>query len=390
MKRRAAWVLLSVLPLLAGCAWWQDFQFPWFGDGKKLPALPVLKESVISAQWSASAGNPRLFVFSPAAGDKVVYTAAANGTLNALAEQGGREVSRIEVKSRITAGVGAADDTVVVADQEGKILAFDGAGRALWKTPVEGEVLAPPLVVQSSVIVRTADGRLLALNRADGKRKWVFTRQAPVLTLRTAASVAVNRGVIYAGFPGGKVVAVELESGRPVWEAAISLPRGSTELERVADVAGVPVVEESRVCAAVYQGRTGCVETLSGNTLWTRDISSADGVAVDAKHLYVADTEGNVYALDKSSGTTVWKQDKLAKRDVGTPVLLKGRLLIPDRTGLVHALATDTGELIGRVPTDGSRVLALVVMGERAIAQTQRGGVFAIGATAAVGTTGAR
>ena len=110
--------------------------------------------------------------------------------------------------------------------------------------------------------------------------------------------------------PGGKVVAIEAESGKPTWEATVSLPRGATELERVADVSGVPVLDDSRVCASVYQGRTGCVETLNGNVLWTREISSADGVAIDAKYLYVADVDGNVHALDKTTGASVWKQEK--------------------------------------------------------------------------------
>ncbi|MBC7623270.1 MAG: outer membrane protein assembly factor BamB [Aeromicrobium sp.] len=350
----------------------------WAGGDKKLAPLAEIRDSAISVQWTANAGSPKLFMFSPSVSDKVIFTAAHDGTINAIEEQGGKSIARIDAKAKLTGGIGAAENIVVVADTRGQVLAFDAAGRSLWKTPLDGEILAAPVVSQSTIVVRTADGRMFALNRTDGKRRWVFTRATPPLTLRTGAGVAINRGIIYAGFPAGKVVAVELESGRPVWEATISLPRGSTELERVADVAGVPVLDDTRVCAAVYQGRTGCVETLNGNALWTRDISSSDGVAVDAKNLYVADTDGNMNALDKTSGSTVWKQDKLVKRDLGTPIIVKGRILVGDRVGFVHAIAPDSGELVGRVATDGSRVLSLVVNGDRAIAQTERGGVFAI------------
>jgi outer membrane protein assembly factor BamB len=373
----ASWPSLpSIPPPSTFTSWWPPFG--WFGGDKKLPPLPEIRDSVIATQWSASAGSAKLFSFSPSVSDKVIFTAANDGTINAIDEQGGKSVSKIDAKLKLTAGIGAAENIVVVADVGGNVLAFDASGRALWKTPLEGEILSSPIVAQSTVVARTADGRMFALNRADGKRKWVFTRSAPPLTLRTAAGVTISRGIIYAGFPAGKLVAIELESGRPVWEATLSLPRGTTELERVADVAGVPVFDDSRVCAAVYQGRTGCVETLNGNALWTRDISSADGVAVDAKNLYVADTDGNLNALDKTSGTTVWKQDKLARRDLGTPIIVKGRILVGDRTGMVHAIAPETGDLVGRVSTDGSRVQALQVNGDRALAQTERGGVFAI------------
>jgi len=367
---RPATALAMLSVLVSGCS--------FFGDSKKLPPLANITNSVVLIEWSASAGKSNRYLFTPGLGDKTIYTAAYNGTVNVLADEGGKNVSRIETKAKLSGGVGVGEETVVVASTVGDVMAFDAAGRTLWRTPLAGEILAAPLVSKGLVIVRTADGRMYALNRTDGKRKWVFNRSAPPLTLRTNASATINAGVIYAGYPGGKIVAIELDNGRPVWEATISLPRGTTELERIADVAGLPVVDDSRVCAAVYQGRTGCVESLSGNVLWTRDISSADGVAVGVKNLFVSDTDGNLSALDKTSGATVWKQDKLQRRDLGTPAIVKGRVLVGDRLGFIHAISPDTGDIIGRVTTDGSRVISLLAAGNRAVVQTEKGGIFAI------------
>lgn len=351
----------------------------WFGIGeKKLPALPPLAASDASLSWSASAGRAAGFMFSPAFVDRLVYAAGHDGAVYALAEESGRVVARIDAQARLTAGVGVVDNMVVVASNKGDILAMDAAGRSLWKAPISGEVLAPPVIAQGTVIIRTADGRIIALNRIDGKRKWTYPRAAPALTLRTNASVLVNRGVVYAGYPAGKMVAVELDTGKPIWEATLSLPRGSNELERIADVAGVPFLDDTRICAAVYQGRTGCLETLNGNVLWSREISSADGVAIDFKYVYVTDTEGVIHALDKTNGATAWKQDKLKGRDLGTPVALKGKIVVGDRGGIIHVLSPENGDLTGRVSTDGSRVVSLLINGDRAVAQTEKGGVFTI------------
>ena len=348
------------------------------GSKLKPAALPDLKNSDLAIVWSSSVGKSAGYLFTPAFADKLIYVATHKSGIVALSDEGGRQVSQIETGIPLAGGVGISDNMVVVASNKGEVLAFDSAGRSVWKSQVSGEVLAAPVVVGANVIVRTADGRIFALNRADGKRKWVFQRATPALTLRTNASVVVNRGTIYAGYAGGKVIAIEAESGKPTWEATISTPRGSTELERVADVAGIPVLDDSRICAAVYQGRTGCVEALNGNVLWSREISSADGVAIDAKYLYVADTEGNVYALDKTSGATVWKQDKLQRRELGAPLSFKGKVLVGDATGLVHLLSPENGELIGRVSTDGSEVVALLQNGDKAIVQTAKGGVYAL------------
>ena len=373
VARRVMGLLAVTLLLTAtGCA--------WFGLGdKKPPALPALPATnAASIVWSANVGKSGGYLFVPGFGDKLVYAASYGGDVYALAEEGGRTVTRIDTKAQLAGGVGVGDNLVVVASVKGDVLAFDAAGRALWKASVAGDVLAAPVVVGAKVIVRTADGRIFALNRIDGKRQWVFQRAPPALTLRTNAGVVSNRGTLYAGYPGGKVVAIEVEAGKPIWEATISLARGATELERVADVAGAPVLDDTRVCAAVYQGRTGCVETLSGNVLWSREISSPDGVAVDAKNVYVADTGGNIFALDKTNGATLWKLEKLVRRDPGTPILVGGKVVVGDKDGLIHVLSTENGDLIGRLSTDGSRVVSLLKNGDGAIAQTDKGGVFAI------------
>ena len=371
--RRTTGLLSGALMLLvSGCA--------WFGSSDKkppeLPAVPTTNAASIA--WSANVGKSGGYLFVPGFGDRLVYAASHGGDVYALAEEGGRTVTRIETNARLAGGVGVGDNLVVVSSIKGDVLAFDAAGRSLWKASVAGDVLAAPAVVGAKVIVRTADGRIFALNRIDGKRQWVFQRATPALTLRTNASIVSNRGTLYAGYPGGKVVAIEVEGGKPIWEATISLARGATELERVADVAGAPVLDDTRICAAVYQGRTGCVETLSGNVLWSREISSPDGVAVDGKNVYVADTGGNVFALDKTNGATLWKLEKLVRRDPGTPILVGGKVVVGDKDGLIHVLSPENGDLIGRVPTDGSRVVSLLKNGDGAIAQTDKGGVFAI------------
>ena len=372
LRARAGLLVCALLLTGSGCAWFG-------GSNKKPPELPALPATnAASLAWSSNVGKSGGYMFVPGFGEKLVYAASHGGEVLALSEEGGRMVTRIDTKAKLAGGVGVGDNLVVVANTKGDVLAFDAAGRPLWKTSVAGDVLAAPVVVDAKVIVRTADGRIFALNRIDGKRQWVFQRATPALTLRTNAGVVSNRGTLYAGYPGGKVVAIEIEAGKPIWEATISLARGATELERVADVAGVPVLDDTRICAAVYQGRTGCVESLSGNVLWSREISSPDGVAVDAKNVYVADTGGNVFALDKTNGATLWKLEKLVRRDPGTPILVKGKIVVGDKDGVIHVMSPENGDLIGRLPTDGSRVVSLLGHGDGAIAQTDKGGVFAI------------
>lgn len=358
--------------VLSGCSW-----LPFWGE--KLPNLPALSAPApAKVAWSVSVAKSGEYTFSPAVGQGVIYVAGPNGTVSAISEATGRVTASFEAGKRLTGGVGFGEGRIVVANQKGEVIALDPAGKTLWTTATTGEVLAAPTVQSGVVVVRTSDGRVIGLNVLDGKRKWSYQRPAPALTLRSAAGVVFGKGTFYAGFPGGKLVALDAESGKPIWEATLSIPRGATELERIADIGGLPVLDGTRVCAAVYQGRSGCVETLNGNVLWSREVSGATGVAVDDKNLYFADEQGNVIALDKISGASVWKQEALLKRKPGTPVIFAGRVWLGDSTGLVHALSTENGSLAGRIATDGSAIDSLTVVNDALLAQTDKGGVYAI------------
>lgn len=368
---RAALAVL-VAGAVSGCSW-----LPFWGE--KLPNLPALSAPApAKVAWSLSVAKSGEYTFSPAIGQGVIYVAGPNGTVTAISEATGRSTATFDAGKRLTGGVGFGEGRIVVANQKGEVIALDAAGKVLWTTSTTGEVLAAPSILAGVVIVRTSDGRIIGLNVLDGKRKWLYQRPAPALTLRSASGVVFGKGTLYAGFPGGKLVALDAESGKPIWEATLSIPRGATELERIADIGGLPVLDGTRVCAAVYQGRSGCVETLNGNVLWSREVSGATGVAVDDKNLYFADEQGNVIALDKVSGASVWKQEALVKRKPATPVVFAGRVWLGDSTGLIHALSTENGSLAGRIQTDGSAIESLTVMNDALLAQTDKGGVYAI------------
>ena len=151
------------------------------------------------------------------------------------------------------------------------------AGKQLWKAQLSGEVLAPPIAQDGVVVARSGDGRIYGLDAADGKRAGCTSARPRPLSVRTHAGVIAERGAVFAGFPGGRLVALALPTGNVGWESVVALPRGATELERVADVTSLPVVDGERVCAVAYQGRVACFDPQSGTPLWARDMSSIAG-----------------------------------------------------------------------------------------------------------------
>jgi outer membrane protein assembly factor BamB len=357
---------------LAGCGYFGLFQ-----DATKKP-MPLAEFSATAnpkVVWSASVGKGGVYRFVPKVDANRVFAVAADGTLSILDAENGRVVTRIDTKRRISSSAGGQGDFVAVGTGKGEVVAYDTAGKEKWVTSVGGEVLAPVAVEGQSVIVRTADGRIFALARADGKRQWVYQRPTPALLLRANTGVLTAGNSVVTGYPGGKLIALDADDGKLTWEVTVSAPRGSTELERVADVAGLPVIDGQRICAAAFQGKVACFEILSGNPLWSRDISTAVGLAIDDKGLYLSDDQDNVHALDRESGASRWKQDKLLRRGLTGPVAVDGKVVVGDSLGFLHVLSRDDGSFIGRLSVGDGAIRTLVPALSGVLVQTSGGTV---------------
>jgi len=360
---------------LGGCSAIPTFGLFTDASKKPMPLAEIRASVTPKVVWTASVGRAGGFRFSPKVDGNRVFTAAADGTITILDAANGRQVARLDAGRKLSSGAAGSDELVIVGTIKGEVIALDLAGKQKWVANVGGEVLAPVVISGTTGVVRTGDGRIYALALADGKRKWVYQRPTPALLLRAETSVIVTSTNVVAGYPGGKLIALDLDDGKLTWEVTVSLPRGSTELERVADVAGLPVIDAGRICAAAFQGKVACFDIQGGNTLWTRDYSSATGLALDDKSAYLADDQDNVHALDRDTGASRWRQDKLLRRRLTAPVVVDGKVVVGDSLGYLHVLSRDDGALVGRLQVDGGAVNAMVRADGGLLVQTAGGTV---------------
>lgn len=351
-------------------------------DSRPKPApLPELKDAAgVRVLWQAALGSGGDAQFVPAVVGGGVYAAAADGTVAGFDASGGAQRWRIRLDDRLSGGVGAGGGMVVVGSGEGVVIALDaGNGAPRWRARVSSEVLAAPVVLDDLVLVRSADARIFALDARDGRRRWVYQRSLPPLTVRTAAGLAARGQSIFVGFPGGRLAVLGAANGAVRWEGTVALPRGTTELERVTDVVGLPWISEREVCAVAYQGRVACFDADRGSNLWARELSSVAGLGADARYVFVSDDKGAVHALDRSSGSSVWKQDRLSQRSLTAPVPLGNFVAVADFQGFVHFLARENGAFVARAGTDGSAVAAPPVpVPGGLLVQTRNGALVAL------------
>jgi outer membrane protein assembly factor BamB len=334
----------------------------------------------VKVLWSANIGDSLDADLTTVLDNGFIYAASANGELAKLNVADGKEVWRINTGESISGGVGLGGNLLLLGTAKGYVLAYDLSGKLLWKSKVSSQVLSAPKVGYDIVVVRCGDSRIYGLNVVDGSRKWVYERATPALSLRSSAGVAVDGGAAYAGFAGGKLIALRVEDGKVIWEVSVAQPKGTTEIERIADITSIPVVDGSLVYAVAYQGKIAAVDRANGRVVWSRDISSYTGLNAEDAKVYVAHANSAIYALDPITGKTFWRQSDLKQRRVTAPLPMGSLIVVGDVEGYVHFLSREDGSFSARLQTENAAIMPqmLAVGASTLIAQTRKGGIYAI------------
>jgi outer membrane protein assembly factor BamB len=365
--------VITMVALLAACSSGPSPQ------RQPAPLVDFAPTMSVRTAWEVDVGDAGNYMFSPATVAGSVYTAAADGTVVRVDVQTGNVAWRTDAGMPLTAGVGSDGATVAVAGKDGAVLAFDAQGKHKWKAQVSTEVLSSPAVGEGLVVVRSIDNRITAFDAATGDRRWSLERSAPPLTLRTAPGILIAERIVYAGLPGGRLIAIAALTGAPLWEVAIGFPSGTNDLERISDVSGMPVLSGRSVCAVAYQGRIGCVDMRSGAARWAREFSSSAGLAADTRFVFAPDDRSVVHGLSRDNGVTAWQNDKMKNRGLSAPASFGRSVAIGDNEGYLHFLSREDGAFLARVATDGSPIAtAPKVVGSALIYQTKGGRLAAL------------
>lgn len=335
----------------------------------------------IKTLWSVDVGKgeKKKFVeLGPVMHKGTLYAADITGHIGAYAADSGRQRWSVDLKEPVAAAVGFGEGLVLVGTKNANVFALEPAnGKQRWKSTVATEILSRPVADAGVIVVQTIDGRITGLSTQDGTRLWTQQRIQPSLSLRGTATPLINNGVVYAGFASGKLIAVHLESGRPLWERTVARPRGRNEIERLVDVDAPPLIVGDTLFVVSYQGNVVALNRTTGRVLWSREESSYSGMAVDGQSLYLTDAQGNVIALDQRSGASLWKQDKLHARLLNAPAVVANYLAVGDFEGYVHWLSPESGAFVARARVGSGPIRGMGISSGNKLYLQDQGGVLA-------------
>lgn len=302
---------------------------------------------------------------APVVVNQRVYVVDSAGSIGALDATNGKRLWQQKISAsesidgdggwfrggdiQITGGPGYGENTLMVGSMEGEVITLSAEdGSEQWRTRVSSEVLSAPQRAAGIVVVRTIDGKVFGLDGDDGRRLWIYDRTVPPLTLRGTSTPAIDSGIVVAGFDGGKMAAVDLRTGKLMWEASIAAARGRSELERMVDIDAQPTIVDGVVYIATFQGHVAAVQLESGRIMWSNDLSSYAGFSADDQNIYVSDEDSHVWALDRFSGSVLWELEDLHARAITAPVSVGDQTVVGDLEGYLHWISKKTGEFSAR------------------------------------------
>ena len=379
MKAARFWLVAAGILLLAGCSTIGG----WFG-GRSGDALKPAELSSFAATaapqrlWSVDVGSGEDELGArqaPAVDGGRVFAAAVEGGVTALDLQSGQAVWHHDSELRLSGGPGAGEGLVVAGSLEGDVVALDAAtGAQRWTAKVGNEILAAPVIGQGVVLVRSIDGRVTAFDADDGNRLWFWERETPSLSVRGSGSPLLGPGLLFVGSDDGTLSAISLADGRLLWEQTVAAPEGRTELDRMADIDGTPALEGTTIYATSYKGRTMAVDGPSGRPLWAHGAGGPGEVALGLDKVAVTSRDGTVWGLDKATGTAMWQQDGLLRRNVSAPAVQGEYAVVGDYEGYLHWLRLGDGAFAARVDAAGDPIRATPVVADGILLVQSTGG----------------
>jgi len=345
-------------------------------DLSKLPAELTEYEQKFEPNvlWEESVGDGSGDYFSrlkPIIAYDKLYSASREGDVIAFDPKTGEELWSADLSdvknersfwdSRVSAllsgGPSAGLNKVFIGSENGKVYALNAqTGEFFWEANIKGEVINAPAVDSGIVVVNSASGVMKALNVDNGKEIWKIEQDVPALTLRGISAPVIASGGVLIGTSKGGVNVYLLDGGQQGWASEIGEATGSTELERVIDVDSAPVVFGDKVYAISSRGHLAAIDLQSGRILWKRQYSSYRQLSIYRNTIFLTDTLGHVYAIDRVNGIERWSNLELSNRGVTGPAVIDGYVVVGDFEGYLHWLDQETGEMVARHKVDSSGI----------------------------------
>ena len=293
-----------------------------------------------------------------------IFFVTEDGVFTKLSQDTGDTLFSKKIDTKIKTGLfSGLENDFYFTDERNFLTKIDEKGNLIWSRRLPNSLNLKPFFYKNQIILKYINNKIESFDSNSGLSLWSYVRQNPPLSINVQSPIIIVDDILYSGFPGGKVVIIEPESGSFLTELTLSRPKGVSEIERTNDVAGDLGIVDSMLIASSYNGEITAFDRTSGSKVWSRKVSSYHGIATDNINLVVAHENDAIYNFDLKSGKTIWKNNDLSYRKISKPIIFNDFLLSIDYLGVLHIFNLNEGERIG-VHKFGKDLQELIDFGE--------------------------
>ena len=341
-----------------------------FWDGEDQEEGPTQLYSVsdnrkLDREWSVSNGNDISYGrLIPAVYDGTVFYINSLGYVSAVDLETGKLQWSKNTQDIVSTGLDVNFKTISYGTLDGSLVALSHTdGNEIWRSSTSSESLSPPANSGSHLIIQTIDGRVAGYELKTGKRDWFHQTVLPSLTLRGTSRPFMEQGFIFTGFAGGKVAMIYPDSGAIRLELPVAINEGKSELERIIDIDGRPIIVDNTLIAASYQGNITAINLRDGRPTWQEEISTVKDLTSNGNRVIAVDSKDIVKAFGTATGAIIWEQEDLKLRKLTSPASISNLVVVGDLEGYVHLLNAQSGNFEGREKVSRNAITEIVSQG---------------------------
>lgn len=261
----------------------------WVGSGRGVARFDLAEGRVQRFPLADEVSAP------PAFGHGRLYAGAWDGTLSAL-ELSGRLAWSFPTRAEITAAPLVLGERIYLAGRDGFLHCIDEKGSLIWAFQAGGHLSASPTLYRGLLFAAAEDGWLYALDPLSGHLRY------KVETGPVHASLPAARGILLIPTWAGEVHAFDPLGREVLW---------SFELE--GEIWGPPALDHQRAYLSSWGGRLIAVDLQSGEECWSYPAGKITaGLSLAGGHVFAATEEGRVLALEASSGRLIFEASGLS------------------------------------------------------------------------------
>ncbi|CAA7619796.1 PQQ-binding-like beta-propeller repeat protein [Magnetospirillum sp. UT-4] len=338
----------------------------------------------IAQAWSTGIGTGSSkrakLLAQPVVAEGMVFTLDADTEVRAVDVKTGKVLWQVDVTPESEddtfsgGGIAYEDGQLFISTGFAQVVSIEAkTGRELWRQSLSGPMRAAPTVRAGRVFVVTVDSQTHCLAADDGAVLWTHQGIAETASLLGGASPAVDGNVVVVPYPSGELFALRVDNGSVLWQDALSSTRKTDSVAGLTDIRARPVIDRGRVYAIGHADLLVAIDLRSGRRLWERTIGGIQSPWVAGDYLFLITNHNEAVALDSKTGRVLWvtqlqlwedEEDREGRIVWTGPVLASDRLLLGASHGVLLSLSPYTGTVLGSISTsDGVAIPPSVAQG---------------------------